>query len=706
MSKVMNLAKMATHGYCIAWIYMITSLSLVECRYKRSTWSVDHVDGNGLAGSGRGDAGTHEAIWAENAWEKLTSSSAGVVLHTTQSYNSGRNRREQERNEKNMQSEPLEELNGSNEHVTKESESVNSSQYRVERVPVWISDANHQGSDQGSDLGNDQGSDLGSDRGSDPGSDRDSDRGSDLGNNQGSDLGSDRGNDLGSDVVSDLGSDKGKVSRRMEGIRYGEDVESESGVRELEVGRQEVTSIESGWSTATPVDIGEEEYDYDLEEALNTFNWAELLPALIVYSITFVFGVTGNFLIIVATTSCRRRSGVRSCCCCCLSTSYAAPPGRGLQTPSPTNVFLASLASADLLLILICIPVKMAKLFSYTWTMGVFLCKFVYYMQNVSTICSVLTLTAISLERYYAIVHPMKAKYTCTVGQATKIVLAIWVASLLLAVPILFVQAHLSVGVRIPAFWCYRDLDNVELWRFHEVYLLLLVLILPTCVMAGAYASICWEIWKVMRRRYHMTGGMKGINTPVDDPLECNGSPTETTTMMAAENIRLSCKKGSSRARRAPRYRLNVEATETESGTVRKVIKMLVIVVLLFVICWAPVLIDNVLIAYQILPGLRDSNSTLRHMGNAFHLMSYFNSCINPIVYGFMSKSFRVSFRKVLCKCCHRRRRRDSGKPKRQPSTTSQTRTTSVRFTADHTRCTFAQTQATASEVRSHDLFD
>lgn len=36
---------------------------------------------------------------------------------------------------------------------------------------------------------------------------------------------------------------------------------------------------------------------------------------------------------------------------------------------------------------------------SYSWTYGVFLCKFAHYIQNVSAVCSVLTLTAMSIER-------------------------------------------------------------------------------------------------------------------------------------------------------------------------------------------------------------------------------------------------------------------------------------------------------------------
>ena len=46
-----------------------------------------------------------------------------------------------------------------------------------------------------------------------------------------------------------------------------------------------------------------------------------------------------------------------------------------------------------------CFMFQIAKLFSFTWEMGAFLCKSVHYMQSVSAICSVLTLTAMSVER-------------------------------------------------------------------------------------------------------------------------------------------------------------------------------------------------------------------------------------------------------------------------------------------------------------------
>ncbi|XP_046838755.1 pyroglutamylated RF-amide peptide receptor-like isoform X8 [Vespa crabro] len=302
---------------------------------------------------------------------------------------------------------------------------------------------------------------------------------------------------------------------------------------------------------------------------------------------------------------------------------------------------------------------EIAKLFSYTWTMGLFLCKSVHYMQSVSAICSVVTLTAMSIERYYAIVHPMRAQYTCTISQARRIVIITWAASFLLGIPMVFTQRHKEVGQRVVAYWCVRDSDAAFLWRAHEVYMLVLVLLLPLTVMAFCYTAICWEIWRVMKRRYHMTSRHALNPNNVD-----------------AESIPMTQRQISMRNGR--RSRRENGQTEEESRTMKQVVKMLVAVVVLFAICWGPILIDNVLTAYHILP--RQRKGIYKHMNTAFHLMAYFNSCINPIIYGFMSKHFRESFLSAACGgwwiCCPRRGYRT---PMKRHSSLSQTRTTSVR---------------------------
>ncbi|RZF36065.1 hypothetical protein LSTR_LSTR005881 [Laodelphax striatellus] len=303
---------------------------------------------------------------------------------------------------------------------------------------------------------------------------------------------------------------------------------------------------------------------------------------------------------------------------------------------------------------------QIAKLFSYTWTMGVFLCKMVHYMQNVSAICSVLTLTAMSIERYYAIVHPMKAKYICTISQARKIIIGTWLASLLLGAPIMFIQDHIEVGAKIKGYWCVRDYVNNRDWvTAYELYMLILILIIPTTIMAITYSSICWEIWRVMKQRKTMTSGKAMILHNVNKIFLSRTLTTET--------FPLSSKRSTCSIKTTAKS--CIRTTDEENGTVRQVIKMLVMIVIVFVICWGPLLVDNVLTAFGVLPDQK--SGSLKHMYTGFTLMAYFNSCVNPIVYGFMSKNFRESFHKALCRCCR-------GPPKRTLSM-SQTRTTSIR---------------------------
>ncbi|XP_054268779.1 QRFP-like peptide receptor [Macrosteles quadrilineatus] len=363
--------------------------------------------------------------------------------------------------------------------------------------------------------------------------------------------------------------------------------------------------------------------DYDDSEprSWNCFYWSELLPPLAVYTLSLLLGVTGNILIVF--TTCRYR-----------------------RMKSPTNVFLASLATADLLLIIICIPVKLAKLFSYTWTMGFFLCKMVHYLQTVVAVCSVLTLMAISIERYYAICHPMKAKYICTISQAKKIIITIWITSFLLALPNLVVQVHLEVGFKLKAFYCSLNYDDRPQLQLYVMYMLILVFIVPSSVMVVTYSTICWEVWRVMKQRHHMVSG-RAVLKPESIPLankHQNGNQNGTPAT-------------------------SLPPPNDDKGNVKQVIKMLILIVVVFITCWAPILIWDTLTAFHTIPEY--ATGTLKHLKTTFHLMSYANSCINPIIYGFMSKNFRESFQKALSRCC--------GRSLQRQLSLSQTRGTSIR---------------------------
>lgn len=86
------------------------------------------------------------------------------------------------------------------------------------------------------------------------------------------------------------------------------------------------------------------DYEYDYESS-NTVFLEDVIPMSIIYGLTLVIGILGNTLIILTISRYRRMRTI-------------------------TNVFLASLASADLLLILICVPVMVRRCFIFIF----FLC--------------------------------------------------------------------------------------------------------------------------------------------------------------------------------------------------------------------------------------------------------------------------------------------------------------------------------------------
>ncbi|KAK8763819.1 hypothetical protein V5799_033574 [Amblyomma americanum] len=386
-----------------------------------------------------------------------------------------------------------------------------------------------------------------------------------------------------------------------------------------------MSSSEWNASAAGVLSATEEEdlpEDYDYEESAWRFDLADLVPTAVVYGATLLLGLVGNLLIVYTVARFPRMRSI-------------------------SNLFLASLASADLLIVLLCVPVKFGQLFSYTWTLGELGCKLLLYVQHVSMICSVLNLTFLSIERYYAVIHPVRSRYLCTFSQARRVIIFIWVAAILTALPIIFVQVHVEMGLRRRAYWCMRDETSPNAWRSFEIYMLILVLCIPTLVMGYAYAKICVQLWMVVRERAHLTSGMA-----CTEMLE----KTSGKHGFGAN--------GESRTVGKP--------SRADEDTVKQVIKMLILVVSLFVLCWAPILILNVLTAFGSVSAL--NYSYLKPLRTCFHLLSYLNSCVNPLVYGFMSRSFRVSFRDALFGCLRKR-----GAPQRNATLRlSRTRTTSV----------------------------
>ncbi|KAI8786656.1 neuropeptide FF receptor 2 [Biomphalaria glabrata] len=98
------------------------------------------------------------------------------------------------------------------------------------------------------------------------------------------------------------------------------------------------------------------------------------IPTVAVYGVTFLLGLVGNSLVIFAMVGDRKSRSV-------------------------TASFMVSLAVADLLFLLVCVPYESAKYFIGHWHNGAVLCKMSGAVEMLSALASVLNLIAVSVER-------------------------------------------------------------------------------------------------------------------------------------------------------------------------------------------------------------------------------------------------------------------------------------------------------------------
>uniref|UniRef100_UPI002952BE0C kiSS-1 receptor-like n=1 Tax=Panthera onca TaxID=9690 RepID=UPI002952BE0C len=144
-----------------------------------------------------------------------------------------------------------------------------------------------------------------------------------------------------------------------------------------------------------------------------------------------------------------------------------------------------NLAATDVTFLLCCVPFTALLYPLPAWVLGDFMCKFVNYMQQVSVQATCATLTAMSVDRWYVTVFPLRALRRRTPRLALAVSLGIWVGSATVSAPVLALH-RLSPG---PRTYCSEVFPSRALERAFALYNLLALYLLPlvaTCACYGA----------------------------------------------------------------------------------------------------------------------------------------------------------------------------------------------------------------------------
>ncbi|XP_012156610.1 neuropeptide SIFamide receptor [Ceratitis capitata] len=150
-------------------------------------------------------------------------------------------------------------------------------------------------------------------------------------------------------------------------------------------------STSTAWSAGLDMDSGEmnmtaAEMCADPEDVLSSVYFKTIVYLL--YIPIFIFALLGNGIVCYIVQSTPRMRTV-------------------------TNYFIANLAVGDILMTVFCIPFSFVSIFILKhWPFGTVLCNLVNYSQAVSVLVSAYTLVAISIDRYLAIMKPLKPRIT------------------------------------------------------------------------------------------------------------------------------------------------------------------------------------------------------------------------------------------------------------------------------------------------------
>ncbi|XP_045505083.1 orexin/Hypocretin receptor type 1-like [Colias croceus] len=315
------------------------------------------------------------------------------------------------------------------------------------------------------------------------------------------------------------------------------------------------------------------------------------------HAIVFVIGLIGNALVCIAVY-------------------------RNHSMRTVTNYFIVNLAVADFMVILICLPPTVLWDVTETWFFGTAMCRIVLYFQSVSVTVSVLTLTFISVDRWYAICFPLKFK--STTSRAKTAILIIWVLSLLFNVPefvVLQVQSRMELRFNAHTQYfmqCTSTWSNESDLKWHIIKALFLYTF-PLLLMMIAYCQIVRVLWR-------------SDNIP---------GHTESHKLCPGQNNWLAANR-----RTTPSIHTNA-STEGQLRSRRKAAKMLVAVVVMFAVCYFPVHLLSVLrVAYDV-----QQSDIMTCISLISHVMCYANSAVNPLIYNFMSGKFRREFHRSYFKC-------------------------------------------------------
>uniref|UniRef100_A0A4W3IHC5 Opiate receptor-like 1 n=1 Tax=Callorhinchus milii TaxID=7868 RepID=A0A4W3IHC5_CALMI len=254
--------------------------------------------------------------------------------------------------------------------------------------------------------------------------------------------------------------------------------------------------------------------------------------------------------------------------------NFSLPPSscRYTKMKTATNIYIFNLALADALE-LITLPFQATDTLLGSWPFGNVLCKITISIDYYNMFTSIFTLTVMSVDRYTAVCHPVKALDMRTLHNAKIINVCIWVLASVVGIPAMIWGSCLLVHPQPHAYWKPTIKICVFLFSF----------VIPVTIITVSYT--------LMLRRLRSGRVLSG--------------------------------------------------SKEKDRNLRRITRMVLVVVAVFIICWTPIHIFVLVLAVSGPP------TSVAIMGSLHFCVAlgYANSSLNPVLYAFLDENFKRCFK-------------------------------------------------------------
>ncbi|KAK2169997.1 hypothetical protein LSH36_5g13018 [Paralvinella palmiformis] len=266
---------------------------------------------------------------------------------------------------------------------------------------------------------------------------------------------------------------------------------------------------------------------------------------------------------------------------------------------SRMHVFIMHLSVADLLVAMLNILPQLAWDVTFRFRGGDALCRLVKYLQVMVIYLSTYVLVMTAVDRYRAICHPLSTRSWTSRKSHLMIGLA-WIISLVLSAPQLVIFRMQRVGPDTEVTDCWADFTPEWTLRLYITAFSITVFFLPSLILGLLYGRICYVVW---RNVYHRT---------VDDPERFTTTTRQRTVVSWPENGLVRYKFTRSLHAATGPFHHRGEG-DVGAGLVRgrshcvsgisrakiKTIKLTIVVIIAYLVCWAPFIITQLWWAYD-----------------------------------------------------------------------------------------------------------